>query len=783
MKSRSIGFAAICLAGTALSAPAFAQATGENVQAEGASADQGNVGVEDIVVTAQRRTERLQDVPVAVQALSASALEQRGISRTFDLPNAIPGLSVNRAANVLVYFLRGVGNSSQTPGSDPSIASYVDGIYQPFPNSAMLLLNNVERIEVLKGPQGTLFGRNATGGLIQIVTKTPTDEFKMDLKAGYDSFDTLSGSAYISGGSGIVAGDLAISYSNQREGWGRNLFTPDQAGPVSVNGALINVPALTRTEAGINRDFAIASKVVITPSDELTIKLAASYSRNSGDQGLYRNFLPGSRALMVQAGAPGPYTRQGGFWDWNSNSNNFGVNQQMQLSGDITYEMGSVTLRSISAYIDAEADTFAYSPAQPRVESPGAPQNSNAVNPTNAFSQELQLLSDTGGSFQWIIGAYYLNNRTGQEDLRFLRGNSIDRGITRRGILHTDSFAGFGQASYEIVPDLNVTAGVRYTYDKLSTSQFYFGTTTSTVPAPPAVNVNGVRSNIVPEQRASYDNLTYRLSLDYHFTPDIMAFASFNTGYKSGTFNVAALCTINIVGNCPAANIAPPVAPEKLTAYEAGFKSELFDRMVRFNASAFYYDYRNLQVITLVGTPIVSLLQNAAEARVKGIDAELDFAPTSNFSVNLAIEVLDAKYRDFPNAAAFAPRAAAPFGNAAFVLANARGNQLSRAPKFSASAGATWTIPVGEGNLTLNGTYTYNSGFFWEVTNRVKQDSYSLANFEATYEPDDRWSIKLWGRNIGNTKYYTFVDASPYGERGAAGAPGTYGVTLGYKIK
>jgi iron complex outermembrane receptor protein len=722
-------------------------------------------------------------VPVAVQALSSNALEQRGIARTFDLPNAVPGLSINRAANVIVYFLRGVGNSSQTPGSDPSIASYIDGVYQPFPNSAILALNNVERVEVLKGPQGTLFGRNATGGLIQIVTKTPTADPTFDLKVGYDTFDTISASGYVSGGSGIVAADLAMAYSNQQEGWGRNLFTPDQAGTVLLNGAPIQVPALSRTEAGINRDFAIASKVVITPSDDLTIKLAASYSRNKGDQGLYRNYLPGSKALMVQAGMTTPYTRQGGFWDWNSNSNNRGINQQLQLSGDITYELGSVTLRSTTAYIDAEADTFAYSPSQPRVESPGAPQNSNAVNPTQAFSQELQLLSDTGGSFEWIVGGYYLHNRTGQDDLRFLRGNSLDGGITRHGILYTDSFAGFGQASYNLTPELRVTGGVRYTYDKLSTSQYYIGTTVTTVPAPPPANVPGALSNVVPTQKTHYDNLTYRLSVDYHFTPDVMLFASVNTGYKSGTFNVASLCTINVIGNCPTANIAPPVKPEELTAYEAGFKTELFNRMVRFNASAFYYDYRNLQLITLTGTPIVSLLQNAAKARIKGIDAELNVAPTRNLSFNGAIEILDAKYEDFPNAAAFAPRTEAPFGNAAIVLANAKGNWLSRAPKFSAAAGATWTIPLQEGSITLNGTYTYSSGFYWEVSNRVKQSSYGLLNLEATFSPDDHWSVKLWGRNVGNTKYYTFVDAAPYGERGAAGAPATYGVTLGYKLK
>lgn len=720
---------------------------------------------------------------MSVQALSSGALEQRGIARTFDLPNAVPGLSVNRAANTLVYFLRGIGTSTQSPGSDPSIASYIDGVYQAFPNGAMLSLNNVERIEVLKGPQGTLFGRNATGGLIHVITKTPTTDPTLELKLGYDTFDTISASGYVSGGSGIVAADLAISYSDQKRGWGRNLFTPDQAGTVLLNGAPIQFPALDRTDAGINRDFAIGSKVVIAPNDDLTIKLSGAYARNEGDQGLYRNYLPGSAALIIQAGVTTPYRRQGGFWDWNSNTNNYSTNQQTQFSADLTYELGSVTVRSTSAYIDAVANTFTYSPSQPNVESPGAPQFANARVPVKAFSQEFQLLSDPGEALQWIVGAFYLNNRTGHEDLRFIRSNFLDEGISRHSILNTDSVAGFGQLTYELAPELKVTAGLRYTKDYLSNSQVYTGTTRSTVPAPPAVNAPGVLSNIVPKQKTSYDNLSYRVSVDYHLTPAIMLFASLNTGYKSGVYNVGSLCTVNVVGNCPSANIAPPVEPEKLTSYEAGFKSELFDRSLRFNASIFHYDYRNLQVTTLVGTPIVALLQNAAKARVRGLDAEVNFAPTSRLVINGAIELLDAKYTDFPNAAAFSPRAAAPFGNATVLLANAKGNQLSRAPKFSGAAGATWTIPLGDGEIALNANYTYNSGFYWEVTNRLKQEAYGLLNLEATFAPNENLSLKLWGRNVANKGYHTYVDAAVYGDRAAAGAPATFGATLGFKFR
>lgn len=745
-----------------------------------APADAG--GVEEIIVTAQRRQERLQEVPVAVQALTSATLEERGIERTFDLPNAVPGLAVNRAANVLVYFLRGVGNPSQVAGSDPSIATYIDGVYQAFPNGAMLALNNVERIEVLKGPQGTLFGRNATGGLVLIVTKTPSFEPTMEFSAEYGRFDTVTASAYVSGGSGIVAADLAITYSNQDKGWGRNLFSPDQAGIVTVNGVPIVVPDVPTHEAGLNNDFAIAGKILIKPSEDLSIKLGASYAKNTSDQGIYRNYLPGSKALITQAGVTVPYTRQGGFWDWNSNTRSNTTNKQSQFSADISYDATFGTFRSITAYIDALSDPPIYSPAQPKVESPGAPQLARARIPVKAFSQELQIVSAEGGPLQWIVGAYYQKNETGVKSLNFYRGNFLEGGIDRVAPFESKTKAVFGQATINLGENTRLTSGLRYTHDDIRTSQYYVGTTTSTVPAPPPQNVSGVRSNIVGEQQAKFNNVSYRVALDHRFSKDVMAYASVNTGYKAGGFNTGSLCTINVVGNCPAANIAPPVNPEKLTSYEIGFKSDWFDRALRVNASAFYYDYKDLQVITLVGTPIVSLLQNAAKARIKGVDVEVEVRPTRNLSLNGAIEILSAKYSDFPNAAAFTPRTAAPFGNASFVLANAKGNDLSRAPRFSAAGGATLRIPVGTGGIDANVNFSYNGGFYWEVSNRLHQKSYGLLNANLSYSPDDHLTVGLFAKNITNTKYYTYVDASAYGDRGAAGAPATYGVRTSVKF-
>ncbi len=183
-------------------------------------------GLEEIIVTAQRREQRLQDVPVTVTALSAAAMERQGVATTYDLPAAVPGLLLSKASTAIQPFLRGVGASVTNPGNDPSIAIYVDGVYHSAPAGLLFSFNNIERIEVLKGPQGTLFGRNATGGLIQIVTRDPSSQLTAKATVGYGRFNALQSSAYISGGSDTIAADISVVYNKQSDGWGKNRFTP-----------------------------------------------------------------------------------------------------------------------------------------------------------------------------------------------------------------------------------------------------------------------------------------------------------------------------------------------------------------------------------------------------------------------------------------------------------------------------------------------------------------------------------------------------------------------------
>ncbi|WIW89533.1 TonB-dependent receptor [Sphingobium sp. V4] len=763
----------ITLAGTCLSTTAWAQSTGGDGQAV-------DTGVEDIVVTAQRREERLQDVPVAVTALSAGALEKKGILATADLGQAVPGLLLAKSNVSVTPFMRGIGNSNVSPGSDPAISTYVDGVLQQVPTGLIFGLNNIERIEVLKGPQGTLFGRNATGGAIQIITRDPTNHPRADFSVSYANFDTLRTTGYIAGGAGIVAADVAVLYSRQTEGWGRNYFTPDQAGSVLVNGRPV-ATAPVPSDVGTAKEFAIRSKIIVRPDDNLTIKLVGNYSYVNSDQGFYLDHLYGDKALITQPGITEPYTKTTGFYDVNQNFQSVVRSRQLSFSAEVAYETNFATLRSISAYTDSKNNSRFQSAAQPMVEP--TPQNAVSSVPNESFTQELQLLSKAGSPFDWIVGAYYLNWKTGYLPLLFVRGNEIDYGVQRQAPIRAISYSVYGQGTVNLGAKTRITAGLRYNFDESIASQVFTGQSLTTLPSPAAVNVYGVQSNVVPEQRAHFRSPSYRIAIDHHFNDDVMIYASFNRGYKSGTYNGGSLCTATVVGLCPAANIAPPVEPEILKAYEAGFKSDLFDRKLRLNASGFYYDYSNLQVQTITGTPPVSLLQNAAQARMYGVDVDFEARPIPFLTLSGGFEWLHAEYGDFINASTSTPRTTSPYGGATLIIPNAKGNRLIRAPKFTGNIAANLSVPAGPGTVRANISYYHNSGFFWEVANRLRQESYGILNGDIGYDFENGVSFRLWGRNLGSTKYYSYVTASSYGDRAAPAAPRTFGITLQWSYK
>lgn len=675
----------------------------------------GGLTVEEVVVTAQRRSERLQDVPLSISALTSDALENKGVSDAQALTSVVPGLQFGSQGPAGTPFIRGVGAVLGNPSDEPSVATYVDGVYIAAPFANYTAFNNIERIEVLKGPQGTLFGRNATGGVIQVITPDPSQTPSAKMRIGYANYQTMSSSVY--GTTGItddLAIDLAAQIEDQGEGWGRNRF--------------LNRDVLKKKE------YSFRSKVLFTPTDATEIRLAGDYSRIQ-TAGL--NF-------ELTKGLPAPDGVINTLADYDSRSGLREIVDQKSFGGSlrIDQDFGAVRLASITAYREANGrDLFDNDTVEVDLLSPDL-----SLDQRN-WSQEFHLLSPESAPFNWLLGAYFFDG-DGAYDPAVLQGLVVappPNFLAVYGRQFTRSTSIFGQATFNLAEDLKLTTGLRYTKEKQKLIQVF---------AP-----NGT---FTPEfvQRQDFDDPTWRLALDYELAPDVLAYISYNRGIKSGGWD--ALSPPNTLG----------YKPEVLDAYEIGLKTELFDRTMRLNTAAFWYDYKDLQVSNQ--SQGVSVTSNAASARIMGLEAEVDVRVSQNLSLNANVAYTDGEYRDYPNALGYFPIAGLGF------IVDAAGNRTLRTPKFTGNVGVDYSIPVATGEIMLSVSGSYTSKFFWTAQNRHLQDDYSLVNASVQWlSSDGTFSARLWGKNLGSTDYATSGVSSGFGDFIIRGAPQTYGITLG----
>lgn len=725
--------------------------------------------VDEVVVTAQRREERLQDVPISVSAIDNRALVRQGITGTADLATVVPGLNMAKSSTVVQPYLRGVGTANLAPGSDPSVPVYIDGVYHSAPAGFLFAFNNIDRVEVLKGPQGTLFGRNSTGGLIQVVTRDPTSDPTGRFTVSYGNYEQLQSSAYVSGGVGSVAADLSFVYNKQSEGWGRNFYTPGPGAPPVGSGF--------DRDAGDIDEIGVRSKVVWRGEDTQA-KLSLMYMESNGSQGHYRHLLPNRLALVANPAfnytTPYAHGSQGeGFYDYNSDSPWRFKNSQYLAAVEVSHDAGFATFKSISSYLFAKA-LF-------NVPSDSSPQISTATSFSHlnwrTVTQELQVLSNEGSGpdwLDWIGGLYYLHSKSGYDPLITATGDMLVVNTYRYSFQTSESYAAYAQATANLSSATRLTLGARYTRDSITGEQYVVGGN----PAGAGATLAGVVSALVTPQEESFDAVTWRISLDHHFTDDIMAYVSASRGFKAGSWNHGSLCATTLP-SCP--TIAPPVNPEVVIAYEAGLRSDLFDRRLRLNLSAFHYKYSDLQIQAVVGVPPVSLLTNAASAKIYGAEVEAIYRFTPNLRVTFNATALDTKYSSFPGAIAFTPRFSPPYNNAQVVI-DASGNELSRSPSLASTLGFNWVIPVSKGELELSANWYHTESFFWEPENRLAEPSYDLFNAQLAWRPTERLQLRLWGKNLGDKKYYTYQTTTTVGDQGQPAAPRTYGVAADYSF-
>ena len=713
-------------------------------------AQEQSLVLEEIVVTAQKREESLQEVPVTLLAFTSDMLEEAGIPTTDFLGEIVPNLQSARQIGASTPFLRGVGTANSAMGDESSIPLFVDGIYSASMYANDQQFSNVERVEVLKGPQGTLFGRNASGGLIHIITKDPSHEAGGNLGVSYGDYETTIADVYATGGiSETVAADISIRYRQQGDGYGTNVTT----------GGSINYTDRTT----------VRTKWLITPTEEASITLIGTYNERKGNLGAARGPAPGALgidgALVFQgclgaggdaascgAAAVGAATKaQSNRQDVAADTESISDTQQVALSATVEYAFENFDLVSLTGYQDTEQADFLDQDATPLPV-----VNAPLPREEGMLSQELQLLSTTSGPLSWILGLYYLEfdaSYTGF-GLRGIGLPLLAAGLTKLD-LHVDqdlkSQAAFAQLSYDIADRATLTAGARYTKDERDINgitSFEFGPVMANAP------FSGGESWAEP---------TWRLALDFAASENLMLFGSYSRGFKSGVFNSVVTSGV----------LAPPVEPELLDAYEIGFKSDLLDNRVRLNGTVFFYDYSDLQLVA-ISAGIVRL-SNAASSEVMGADIEFAASVSEGLDVRVGLGLLDTEYLQY-DCVISSPTGIG--GNAQTPTpGGCDGNSLTRAPELTGNIGLTHRIQSDVGNFRTSLNWQFNDGFYWEPDNRVKEESYDLLNVEISWtNSQESLRLRAFGNNLTDTEYSIYTNSGQFGDLASMAPPRTWGV-------
>ena len=709
--------------------------------------------IEEIIVTAQKREERLQDVPVSVTSVTATQLHDQGIQNAFDLGNIVPGLNMTESGGGITPFLRGVGNgAAATIGNESSVAVYLDGVYQTRLNIGVLELADIDRIEVLKGPQGTLFGRNASGGLIAIYTRDPTQTPTAEVTLGYDNYATQLAKVYVSGGiTDNITADISYIHSLQGDGWGTNLVTGHKWGYENFD--------------------VVRSKWIFNFPDDTKLTLIGDYDYSMGDFGIAGNTPPGQTAGFYAFDAPSPGAQRAtvGFYDLNSYFQNAAVNRSSAIQAKVDHDFGFATFASITSYRNMTE--------QQLTTGTGSPLNDigyDLINSIRTFTQELQLSSKSGKWFDWIAGLYYLNNYSDYDPTQIM-GTGVGPYILAGGFgacagcnldligqQRISDYAAYSQATFHASDDTNITMGLRYTKDDYKA----YG---RTVLLMPGTAPDTLQPTII--STTNFDKLTYKASLDHHFTEDVMSYISYSRGFKSGGYNILPFNPI-------------PAEPEVLDATEIGVKSDLFNRRVQIDAAAFYYHIQHPQV-QISNDGIVNIL-NAGAAAIKGIDLDIQYRITRELRAHLSAEYLDGRYTSYPNAAYIYQNPDPPYGNTEVVTKSATGNRTVLTPRFSLNGGFSYGLDSSIGLFTFVSNYAWNSGFAWDPDNLYWQRSYGLLDASINFNllSNDQWQFQLWGKNLTGEKYLTdeLEVAGPAGNRYYPGPPTTFGLQATYKF-
>jgi iron complex outermembrane receptor protein len=652
-------------------------------------------------------------------------LENAGVQSASDLSIIAPAVHVSTGLGGASIAIRGVGGTG-SGADEPANAVYIDGVYQSSPTASLFAFNNIERIEVLKGPQGTLFGRNAAGGLVQIITRAPQFTPDAEVEVGYGNYDTVNTSVYVTGPlTDNVAIDFAGNFQDQGQGWGHNLATGKDAYSGSYSGA--------------------RSKLLWNVDADTSVTLTGLYSRTFSPSLQGGGLLPGEQTVTGLS--------QGGFFDINHNEQERIGTEQQNYALTIKHAFGWTNFTSITSH-----DNVRFGVATDLDMSPIPLLGLNIDSRAKSWTQEFQLASPKGSPITWAAGFFYFNNDLVTDPVRAsglalapLAYADTDSDAT------TDSYAVYGQATFPLTAKTHFTAGLRYTIDK---REIGFTTSTSDPTIP---------TTVYPRQSVENSKPTWRFALDQNLTSDTLLYGSYSRGFKSGLFN--------------ATNPdLPPVQPETVDAYEIGLKSELWDHRLRANISGFYNSIDGIQLRGIPAGLDTPIFYNAASAYIKGVDFELQARPVDRLNIQVNATYLDGHYGSgFTNALFYSIPAVA--GGLTAGIGDASHNKTILSPPFVASVSAQYRLSTPVGDAQLAGSYSFNDSFYFDPQNRVQQPAYQLLNASVTLTPFQHITLRIWANNITDRHYYSDVEPSNFGDEYYPAAPRTFGGTVKWSFQ
>ena len=707
---------------------------------ETAHAQQDVTGVDVITVTARKREENIQDTPIAITAFSADDLKKRSVYTLDGIGDYTPNLVFDKGtggtggSTSTQIYIRGIGQADFLFTTEPGVGIYVDGIYHPRSIGSIMDLVDIERVEVLKGPQGTLFGKNSVGGAINVVSRKPGNEFSGGVEAIYGKFDRIDVRAHLN--IPLVEDKLAASLafsSHDIDGYVKRPLAGDELGGINSKG--------------------VRGQLLWTPADNFDFLLSADYTRHRDDAiantlidvdqtgsliGLWNGLVAPSQMVFYDDS----YISDDPF-ESNGTGPNFSDLDLWGISGVATWRAGALTFKSITAYRNQDA-FFGHDSDH----SPLTYFEQTVDDDQEQFSQELQV---NGTHFDdrldWVLGALYFHEE-GLSTYRILfapglydalellptgvipglggMGNPIHPALDFDGAvsagIDNDSYAAFAHASFDITDRFSISGGVRYTFDEKGfdsiLERFSAGVITHDVSI-----------------KDDWSAWTPKVSLDYDVTDNVMAYVSAARGFKSGGFN----------GRPTNAFVAmQPFDPEYVWTYEAGFKSEFVNRRLILNGAMFYSDYTNMQLLSVAIDEfggIVALVENAGEAEIKGFELEMNAIPFRDARLDFGIGFLDAKYKELDPS----------------VSSITLDDDLVKTPAWNISVGGEYTVWLADDfGATLRADYSYRSTTQHVADNNplLEQEPYSLLNLRLTFAPDDGpWSLAVFATNVTDKLY------------------------------